>query len=354
MDLSKMRNELNVQRRKVSFNTYDITVDELVRRVAANKIEVAPSYQREFRWDAERQSRLVESLFLGIPVPNLFMATNSDSASGLKWEVVDGLQRTLTLVSFAGNGDQRQAAGLSGKPLTLTGLEKLTSFNGLAFKELPADLSDLLLIRPMKVTVLDDLSDKRVRFDLFERLNTGGIKLSDQEIRECIFRGPFIELLRELSVNADFRTVVRVPKRKEKDGTLEECVLRFFAFHDDYLKFDHSVRDFLNAYTAEHAEDDEDSLQNAKTCFERTFRFLAECFPEGATRSRSTTPVNYFEGIAVGAALAIDVKPDIEPSTKQEWVADTEFIQSIIGATNSRPKVRSRIEYARDGFLRNA
>lgn len=65
MDLPKMRNELNAQRRKVSFNTYDITVDELVRRVATKKIEVAPSYQREFRWDAERQSRLVESLFWG-------------------------------------------------------------------------------------------------------------------------------------------------------------------------------------------------------------------------------------------------------------------------------------------------
>lgn len=354
MDLPKMRNELNAQRRKVSFNTYDITVDELVRRVATKKIEVAPSYQREFRWDAERQSRLVESLFLGIPVPNLFMATNTDSASGLEWEVVDGLQRTLTLVSFAGNADQRQAAGLLGKPLTLTGLEKLTSFNGLTFEELPADLSDLLLIRPMKVTVLDDLSDKRVRFDLFERLNTGGIKLTDQEIRECIFRGPFIELLRELSVNPDFRTVVRVPKRKEKDGTLEECVLRFFAFHDDYLKFDHSVRDFLNNYTAKHAEDDADALRNFRTCFESTFQFLAKCFPEGATRSRSTTPVNYFEGIAVGAALAIEARPDIEPSAEQDWVADKKFVQAITGATNSRPRVQFRIEYARGGFLRNA
>ena len=66
MDLPKMRNELNAQRRKVSFNTYDITVDELVRRSGdKEKLEVAPSYQREFRWDAERQSRLVESLFLG-------------------------------------------------------------------------------------------------------------------------------------------------------------------------------------------------------------------------------------------------------------------------------------------------
>ncbi|WP_426773552.1 DUF262 domain-containing protein, partial [Pseudomonas aeruginosa] len=86
------RLQLQEQRRKVDFDSYDINVDELVRRVAKKRIEIAPAYQRQFRWDGVRQSRLVESLLLGIPVPPLFMATNVDDLKGTTWEVVDGLQ----------------------------------------------------------------------------------------------------------------------------------------------------------------------------------------------------------------------------------------------------------------------
>ena len=88
---SVQRQQLQEQRRKVDFDSYDVTVDELVRRVSTKKIELAPSYQRRFRWDTERQSHLVESLLLGIPIPPLFMATNVDANSGTRWEVVDGL-----------------------------------------------------------------------------------------------------------------------------------------------------------------------------------------------------------------------------------------------------------------------
>ena len=86
------RTQLLEQRRKVDFDSYDVTVDELVRRVGRKRIEIAPAYQRQFRWDNDRQSRLIESLLLGIPVPSLFMATNVDADSGTSWEVVDGLQ----------------------------------------------------------------------------------------------------------------------------------------------------------------------------------------------------------------------------------------------------------------------
>ena len=103
------RQQLAEQRRKVDFDTYDVTVDELIRRVERSRIEIAPVYQRQFRWDLVRQSRLVESFLLGIPVPPLFMATNQVPEEQTKWEVVDGLQRLLTLVNFAGNAKARQA-----------------------------------------------------------------------------------------------------------------------------------------------------------------------------------------------------------------------------------------------------
>ncbi len=81
-DATEQRAELLAQRRRVDFDTYDITVDDLIRRVARRRIEIAPAYQRQFRWDASRQSRLVESVMLGIPVPPLFMATNIEADEG--------------------------------------------------------------------------------------------------------------------------------------------------------------------------------------------------------------------------------------------------------------------------------
>jgi len=191
------RQQIAEQRLKVDFDTYDVTVDELVRRVGKNRIEIAPVYQRQFRWDHVRQSRLIESLMLGIPVPPLFMATNLSPDKQSQWEVVDGLQRLLTLVNFIGKGNARNAAGLGTDSLRLSELDKLTELEGSTFDELPEDIRTSFEDRPVKVIVLNDKSDLQVRFDLFERLNTGGIALSDQEVRGCVFRGEFIDLLSE-------------------------------------------------------------------------------------------------------------------------------------------------------------
>jgi hypothetical protein len=204
-DATAQRAELQSQRRKVDFDSYDITVDELVRRVSRGRIEIAPSYQRQFRWGADRQSRLIESLMLGIPVPPLFMATNVAEDEGTSWEVVDGLQRLLSLTNFLGDAETRQVARLEGRPLRLTGLEILTALDGCTARELPADLREGLLDRPVKVIVLNDKSDLQVRFDLFERLNTGGVRLTDHEVREAVYAGEFVDLLTELAASDNFQ-----------------------------------------------------------------------------------------------------------------------------------------------------
>jgi hypothetical protein len=235
--------ELETQRRKVDFDTYDISVQQLLSMVGDRTIDVAPEYQRHFRWDGMRQSQLVESIFLGIPVPPMFMATNRDSS----WEVVDGVQRLSTLIHFAGNEEARERVGLH-EPLRVEELEKLPSLNGQLFSDLSQPIQMQFLLRPIKVVTLSDKSDAVVRFDLFERLNTGGVRLSNQEIRACVFRSEFNDFLGEMVAAADFKTVMRLPKQQQQDRTDEECALRFFAFLHDYKKFDHSVVDFLNDY----------------------------------------------------------------------------------------------------------
>lgn len=176
--------QLAEQKRKVDFNTYDMTTKELVSLVADGTINISPEYQRQFRWEEERQSSLIESIFLGIPVPSLFMATNSDNT----WEVIDGVQRLSTIINFVTEPDSDIRKKIKrSDPLKLQGLNKLSLFNDHTFSELPSTIRLEFNLKPIKIITLSDKSDKLVRFDLFERLNTGGVKLSDQEIRSCVY-----------------------------------------------------------------------------------------------------------------------------------------------------------------------
>ncbi len=341
----QLAHQLGTQRRMVDFDTFDIQLQELLRMLEGGQITIAPAYQRQFRWDTERCAQLIESLMLGIPIPNLFMATNEDNT----WEAVDGVQRLSAIVKFAGNDELRQKLKL-GKALVLEGLHKVSMFNGLPFSKLPQTIQQHIRTRPLKVVTLNDKSDKVVRFDLFERLNTGGVSLSSQEIRDCVYQGPFAEKLDELAATGEFRTVVRLTSRQIKDGTIEECVLRFFAFLERYKKFEHSVTDFLNDYMRDASEHFEQARERE---FRRTFAELAECFPDGIRRPgrKGNTPLNLFEGVAVGAALALRRHAGLEIANLQQWLGSEELRQYTTGATNNRRAVNGRIEFCRDRFM---
>ncbi|MBD8477697.1 DUF262 domain-containing protein [Microbacterium sp. CFBP 8794] len=349
VDPAEQRAQLTDQRHKVDFDSYDVTVDELVRRVGKDRIEIAPAYQRQFRWDSKRQSRLIESLLLGIPVPSLFMATNVDQTRGTTWEVVDGLQRLLSLVNFLGDPATRAGANLDGDPTSLTDLDKLTLLEGYSAKDLPTDILTGLEDRPIKVIVLNDKSDLRVRFDLFERLNTGGIRLTDHEVRECVYMGEFINLLDELAQTPDFKTVVRITESQQRDGTAQEYVLRFFAFLERYAAFDHSVKDFLNDFCADAATTPRADAR--RKVFSKTFSYLATVFPDGLKSRKGTTAVNLFEGISVGAALALQQDPSLAVPTSLDWVTTDEIKKVTTGATNNRASVSGRVKLSRDHFL---
>ncbi len=341
-----LNHQLASQRRTVDFDTFDIQLQELLRMLSEGQISVSPSYQRKFRWNDERCSQLIESLMLGIPVPNLFMATNDDNT----WETVDGVQRLSAIVKFAGNEKLRTRLGLDGE-LVFKGLKKLYLFNNFTFATLPVHIQQHVRTRPLRVVTLNDKSDKIIRFDLFERLNTGGVLLTNQEIRDCVFEGKFADKLDELAMIEDFQTVVKLSKRNQKDGTLEECVLRFFAFLDRYSNFDHSVEEFLTGYMKEASDQfDYDSKEQE---FRYVFSELAHTFPHGIKRSggRGVTPLNLYEGIAVGAALALKESDQLYTEELSTWMNSDELRGFTTGATNSRKAVKGRIEFCRDLFL---
>ncbi|WP_299176409.1 DUF262 domain-containing protein [uncultured Chryseobacterium sp.] len=347
MDLDS---QLIEQKRKVDFNTYDLSVKELVSMFEDGIIDIAPEYQRQFRWKDDRQSNLIESIFLGIPIPSLFMATNPDNT----WELIDGVQRLSSIIRFCGNENVIKKLQENNvdkiNSLKLTDLSKLSTFNNKSFIDLPKSIQLDFLLKPLKVITLSDKSDLSVRFDLFERLNTGGVSLSDQEIRSCIYRGKFNDFIKTLSSYENFKKVVVLTKAMEMDGTREEFVLRFFAFLNNYENFDHSVVDFLNNYMMFASKSNNFDYKSNETLFKKVFDQLST-LEGGISRKQKTTPVNLFEGVAVGAGLALKIKNELNLEGISEWMVSDELRKYTTGATNTKSKVKGRIEYCRDKFL---
>jgi hypothetical protein len=341
-----LEDQLKTQRRTVDFDTFDIHMQQLLSMLQQKQIWVSPAYQRKFRWSSERCSQFIESLMLGIPVPSLFMAANSDNT----WEVVDGVQRLSTIIKFAGDEPLRTRHNLS-DALSLTGLEKLNKFNGLTFAQLPETVKMHFWTRPMKVITLNDKSDPVVRYDLFERLNTGGVALSPQEIRDCVYRGQFADKLEAWSLQPDFKKVVLLTPLQQRDATAEECVLRFFAFRDRYRSFKHDVRAFLTKYMEDCSRSF--NQQANDQVFSATFRELARVFPNGLTRpgGQNRTPLNLYEGVAVGASFALEHVPKLHTHGLSTWMASAKLRQYTTGATNDRSAVVGRIEFCRDRFM---
>ncbi len=343
---ASLQTQLDDQRRAVSFDSYDLSVRQLLEMFESGEIEVPPEYQRQFIWDPVRESQLIESVLLGIPVPSLFMATNKDAT----WEIVDGVQRLGTLAHFLGSEKLLKKVNKA-EPLEIAGLEKLTALNESAHDDLPKSVQLMYATRPMRVTVLNDKSDMNVRFDLFERLNTGGVSLTDQEIRNCVFRGPFNADIKRLALVKDFKQSIKLKPGDLNNGTPEEFVLRFFAFIDKYKDFDHSVKGFLNAYMKDLAHKNLSS--SGESLFEKTFALITKELPSGIIRgNRSVTPVNLFESIAVGTALAIKSGKAVRSKRLSALLNDPELRKFTTGATNSKKAVTGRIEFVRNELVR--
>lgn len=345
-----IQEQIDKNRRSVAFDSYDITVRQLFDMINEDLIDIAPEYQRHFIWDEIRQSQLIESLLLGIPVPNLFMATNKDST----WEVIDGLQRLTTIVNFLGNDSLIHKINSRNSKLKLKGLEKLDSINNLVFEDLPKSIQLMFMTRPIRITVLNDRSDFEVRYDLFERLNTGGVTLHPQEIRNCVYIGKFKNFIVECSKNEHFNNVVKMTENSERKGNKEELVLKFFSYYQNREKFVHSVKEFLNDYM-EFKTNSFTDKNELEEIFNSTFSLLNTMLPEGIVRGnrKNITPLILFEAISIGVADIISrgLQEHIDALILQSLLNDNELKILTTGATNSRNKLNQRIDYVRNKFI---
>lgn len=230
-------------------------------------------------------------------------------------------------------------------PLRLQGLEKLRSFNGRTFSELPTPLQLLFSRRLLRVTALSDKSNPAVRFEMFERLNTGGVALTPQEVRSCVYRGDAYDFIRDLSQNPTFRKLLKLQRSHQADGTHEEQVLKFFAYLTARSGFEGDVTGFLNEFLGQFIDTHRPSRDRA--IFEDAVSALYKITKGPLLRKGyGNTPLNQFEAVLVAVAeLQIDGKTIKSPPAG--WLQDGELLKYSTKGTNTIASLNGRIARAK-------
>lgn len=246
---------------------YDPPVKTLIQEIKDGELIVRPTFQRSFVWDVVRQSRFVESILLNIPIPNLFFAEDEDKTK----VVVDGQQRLTALKHFQENRFQ------------LKGLEALAALNGKLFENLTERQQRIFNNRTLRCLVISARSDSEIRFQVFERLNQGGMPLNAQEVRHCVYRGELNDLLHELVKDANWLAAIG---KDEPNGRMTDCelVLRYISFRDRGKDYSAPLKAFLNSYMRGNRHIDKIKSEELDKSFRETVRKVYDTFGEQSFR----------------------------------------------------------------------
>lgn len=304
-----------------------------------------PDYQRDMVWTPKQQSRFIESILIKLPVPFIFAADVGQGDREGALEIIDGSQRIRTLDNFLSN------------KLELVGLKKLKQAIGMRFSDLSKPRQMRFKRTTVRVIELTEKADEDARREMFDRLNSGGTRLTSMEIRRGVVDGPFMTFVTECAANEQFKALVPLNERNAKRKEYEEIVLRYFAYLNNYHSFQKSVDDFLTDYlTSKNGSFTDTDKQIMLEEFARMLSFVSEHFPNGFKRAGyKTVPRIRFEAIAVGVSLALREKPGLAPGDINQWLDSSEFIKHTRSdASNSRPKLVNRIHYVRDNLLGKA
>jgi hypothetical protein len=328
--------------RKFSINSYgaDYTVDSLVKRMRAGAFKI-PDFQRKFVWTLKHSSKFIESLLMGLPVPGIFLYKEADTNQHL---VIDGQQRLRTLQAFY-DGE------FNGKKFRLASVRE--PWLGKSYNEL--DTSDTLKLddsivhatifqqdRPQDV--LDSI------YFVFERINTGGIRLSPQEIRNCVNLGPFISKVRELNKLEAWRHVFGPENKRAKD---EELIVRFLAMYVEGHNYSRPMTKFLNDFSDKMNKADPKRLEELGKIFSDTIKIVDEAIGQRAFRLIRALNAAVFDAVMVGLAARLTGSPvqkDKITTAYDALLDDATFRQACERATADEENVRTRQALASKAF----
>jgi hypothetical protein len=338
----------------IDIETRTTTVDLLLSRLRNEMIDLAPDFQRRAGiWTDEKQSRLIESLLLRIPIPSFYAAEQKDGS----WAIVDGIQRLTSIARFV------DAATVNAPPLRLKGLEYLRNFAGADFHDLSGKLQIRLRETEVVVHVIRRGTPEPVMFNVFARINTGGEPLTRQEIRHALIPGRARSFLAELAESDEFRYATGGSVVGDRMAD-REMALRFLAFRltppDDYRlgDFDAFLADAMHRINRLPAGEEERlrvEFRTAMTAAERIFG--PHAFRKYRAGQQRKSPINkaLFETVAVNLAwLGSDDHTKLVRLDALEAFADlmedTEFERSISVATGDPKKVRKRFDAVQELF----
>lgn len=320
----------------VRTKSLDLSFNELLDMYRSGELQITPEYQRLFRWSEGQQSRFIESLILEMPLPPIFMIEEENG----RYELIDGLQRISSYLHFRGVLKAPHLEIAEGSKLKLYDCDIIGALNGLTIDDLPEAMVIRLKRMFIRVEVIRRESDRRLRYHMFKRLNTGGDPLSAQEVRNCTIRlldDKFNAFIGELAKNEDFKNCIRTISDEQRYQLFDhELVLRFFTFKNIGDQYTHDVGDFMTEYMERVSEGKVNFDYGAeRTIFERTFAVLSRTLGENAFGWMSDSgqlvarfSVYHYEAFSIGLQAVID-RLDPDDSTLMEKVK--EVLLSIKG-----------------------
>jgi hypothetical protein len=335
--ISQMRNSLKADRLDMSFG-------EIMATYARGELIISPEFQRLFRWDIEQRTRFLESIILGIPIPPIFVAEDKKG----RWELVDGLQRISTILSFFGNltgsGARKENGWMLSEAVLVPALKGYTS------KTLPANyiLNIKRAVCRVEIIKWDSLWD--MRYELFSRLNTGGSPLTEQEVRNSIFRGGLKRLyafVDEMKKSEDFIKLVDLSENRRRKLYDDELIIRFLSLVKKWERVDTSISNHATAYMQEMLKRREDISKDDEARFRDVLMLLSPLGRE-IFRVKSTFSASLYDAITVATAEHID-RFKANPGKLVEAIkilkADSEF-REMRGGASSKTRTRVRIGHA--------
>lgn len=323
----------------------DYPVDALVKRINADAIYI-PAFQRGYVWNQHKASRFIESLLLGLPVPAIFLSKEVDSSRLL---VIDGQQRLKTLQYFYSG-----VFAPKEKLFKLLGVEN--RFSGKTIDTLSPDdrlrLDDCII---HAIIIKQDNQDETgtstgapsSAYHIFERLNTGGVLLTPQEIRSCVYHGPLIELLSALNNDPHWRTVFGPPSPRMRD---RELILRFLALRTSKTVYSRPLKEYLNRFCAEKRAVSKNDAECLGDLFASAIRVVSQSIGPRAFRLGNAINAAVFDSVMVAVSRRLERGPITAlASLKAEYdilIEDKDFRAAVGAETTSETHVKSRMDMA--------
>lgn len=348
MDDQILEKELIKTRSSLSADRLDMSFGEIMGMYERGELVISPEFQRLFRWTDYQKTRFIESILLGIPIPPLFVAEDTNG----RWELVDGLQRLSTVLSFFRM--LKDATEKNGWKLINGAL--IQSLEDYDCQTLPFKFQLNIKRAVCRIEILKWTSRTDMRYELFNRLNTGGSPLTDQEIRNCIFRGisnEFNEMLERVAQNENFIGLIGPTEKQISELYLEELVLRFMSLY----KNSHNIKENLGKHMTDYMRI---ALETGNTDSEKEellLRVMTLLRPLGNDIFRSqegSFSTSLYEAITLGIASNIDYYEENALDLIKEKIDilknDKNFSQSAGSASHSKTRIMHRVNIAEEIF----